>query len=45
MTGAQSASFNPANITPTNPSGLGSNWCGATFIAKLSVDLTLANLK
>ena len=45
LTGAQSARFNPANITPTNPSGLGSNWCGATFIAKLSVDLTLADLK
>ena len=33
------------NVTAINPSGLGSNWCGATFIAKLSVDLTAANLK
>ena len=45
LTGAHTASYDPANISPTNPSGLGSNWCGATFIAKLSVDLTLANLK
>jgi len=33
------------NVTAINPLGLGSNWCGATFIAKLSVDLTAANLK
>ena len=31
--------------TPINPGGPGSNWCGATFIAKLSVDLTKDNLK
>jgi len=31
--------------TAINPGGPGSNWCGATFIAKLSVDLTAANLK
>jgi uncharacterized protein (TIGR02001 family) len=28
------------NVTPINPGGAGSNWCGATGIAKLSVDLT-----
>jgi hypothetical protein len=33
------------NVTPINPSGLGSNWCGARFIAKLSADLTLGSLK
>jgi uncharacterized protein (TIGR02001 family) len=33
------------NVTPINPGGAGSNWCGATFIAKISVDLTSANLK
>jgi hypothetical protein len=33
-----------ANVTAIN-AGPGSNWCGATFIAKLSVDLTSANLK
>jgi uncharacterized protein (TIGR02001 family) len=35
-----------ANVTPINPTGVGSNWCGATGIAKLSVDLTaMTNLK
>ncbi|HVV42366.1 MAG TPA: TorF family putative porin [Nitrobacter sp.] len=34
------------NITSINPSGAGSNWCGSTFIAKLSADLTaMSNLK
>jgi uncharacterized protein (TIGR02001 family) len=34
------------NVTPINPSGVGSNWCGAAGIAKLSVDLTaMTNLK
>jgi hypothetical protein len=28
-------------FSATNPSGLVSNWCGATFVAKLSADLTL----
>ena len=28
-----------------NGAGLQSSWCGSTFIAKLSADLTLANLK
>jgi len=28
------------NITPINPGGAGSNWCGAAGIAKLSFDLT-----
>ena len=33
------------NVTPINPTGVGSNWCGSTFIAKLSADLTLGSLK
>jgi len=33
------------NVTAINPSGLGSRWCGAAFIAKLSADLTLGSLK
>jgi len=34
------------NVTPINPTGAGSGWCGAAFIAKLSADLTAsANLK
>jgi uncharacterized protein (TIGR02001 family) len=33
-------------VTPINPSGVGSNWCGAAGIVKLSADLTaLTNLK
>jgi uncharacterized protein (TIGR02001 family) len=38
--------FSPGNVTAINPApGFGSSWCGATFLAKLSADLTLANLK
>jgi hypothetical protein len=34
------------NVTPINPLGTGSNWCGAAGIAKLSADLTaMTNLK
>jgi uncharacterized protein (TIGR02001 family) len=34
------------SVSSINPSGVGSNWCGAAGIAKLSVDLTaMANLK
>jgi len=33
------------DVTPINPAGGGSNWCGARFIAKLSADLTLGSLK
>jgi len=35
-----------ANVTPINPSGVGSNWCGARFVARLSADLTVnTNIK
>jgi hypothetical protein len=44
FTSAQSAS-GTTNVTAINPGGAGSNWCGAAFIAKFSVDLTLASLK
>jgi uncharacterized protein (TIGR02001 family) len=38
--------FSPSFITPTNPGGFGSNWCGATGVVKLSADLTaMTNLK
>jgi hypothetical protein len=30
---------------PINPGGFQSNWCGATFVAKLSTSLTLGSLK
>jgi len=32
-------------VTPINPSGVGSNWCGARFTARLSADITGANFK
>jgi len=39
------AKFN-GSFSSINPSGVGSNWCGATGIAKLSFDMTaLSNLK
>ena len=33
------------NITAINPGGLGSNWCRAAFVAKLTTSLTLGSLK
>jgi len=44
FTSAQNARFD-GSFTAINPFGFGTNWCGGTFIAKLSVDLTAANLK
>ena len=45
FTSAYNASGN-TNVTPINPLGTGSNWCGNAGIAKLSFDLTAAsNLK
>lgn len=46
LTSDFTATFSPGNITSTNPSGLGSDWCGATFVVKASFDLTAeTNLK
>jgi uncharacterized protein (TIGR02001 family) len=44
FTSAQNARFD-GSFTSINPGGFGTNWCSATFIAKLSVDLTKDNLK
>jgi len=45
FTSDQTATFN-GSFTPINPTGFGSKWCGAAFVAKLSVDLTVnSNLK
>ncbi|HEX4408754.1 MAG TPA: TorF family putative porin [Xanthobacteraceae bacterium] len=33
------------NVTAINPGGAGSNWCSATFIAKLSFATNLSNIK
>ena len=35
----------PSNVTTQNPDGLGSNWCGAAYIAKLSFAANLSGLK
>ena len=47
FTSAQTATFSTANITAQNPDGLGTNWCSAAFIAKLSASdrLSTSNLK
>jgi uncharacterized protein (TIGR02001 family) len=45
FTSDQTATFGVGNITAQNPNGLGSNWCGADFVAKLSVAFGLAALK
>ncbi len=38
--------FSPTFITPINPGGFGSNWCGAAGVVKFSADLTaMTNLK
>jgi hypothetical protein len=44
FTSAQNARLD-GSFTAINPTGMGTNWCGATFIAKFSVDLTKDNLK
>jgi hypothetical protein len=46
FTGDHTAVINASAISPTNPVGLASNWCGSTFVARLSADLTInTNLK
>lgn len=45
FTSDQTASPSPANVTAINPTGNGSNWCGAALIAKLSIATTIDALK
>ena len=45
FTSDHTATFGAGNITPQNPGGLGSTWCGADFVAKLSIAFGLAALK
>jgi len=46
FTSAQNASFSPGNITAQNPTGLGTNWCSAAFVAKLTASIDVdTNLK
>jgi hypothetical protein len=43
FTSSQNATFSPANITVQNPNGLGTNWCSAAFVAKLTATLDFAS--
>jgi Bacterial protein of unknown function (Gcw_chp) len=45
FTSASNSSFSASNVTSQNPNGLGSNWCGAAYIAKLSFAVNLSGLK
>jgi hypothetical protein len=45
LTGDHTATFNVANISAINPSGLGSNWCRSAFIVSLKADVTAKDLK
>jgi len=45
LTGDHTATFDASNITSINPGGMGSKWCSASFVAKLSVDTTLSAIK
>jgi uncharacterized protein (TIGR02001 family) len=45
FTSDQTASLGAGNVTAQNPGGLGSNWCGAAFIAKLSIATSLSAIK
>ena len=45
FTSASNSSFATSNVTTQNPDGLGSNWCGAAYIAKLSFAANLSGLK
>jgi hypothetical protein len=45
FTSDHTATFNPSAVTPTNPGGFESNWCSATFIAKLSFATNLSSIK
>jgi hypothetical protein len=45
FTSDHTATFD-GSFSPINPSGVGSDWCGARFVARLSADLTVnTNLK
>jgi hypothetical protein len=45
FTSDHTATFDPGSVTAQNPGGLASNWCDATFIAKLSFATNLSNIK
>jgi hypothetical protein len=41
LTSDHTATFSSANITAINPGGMGSKWCSAAFVGKLSFDTTI----
>jgi hypothetical protein len=45
FTSDHTATFSTSNITSQNPGGLGSNWCDAAFVAKLSFATNLSSIK
>jgi uncharacterized protein (TIGR02001 family) len=45
FTSASNTTFSAGNISTQNPTGLGSNWCGAAYIAKLSFATNLSGIK
>jgi hypothetical protein len=45
FTSASNSSFATSNVTSQNTDGLGSNWCSAAYIAKLSFATNLSGLK
>jgi hypothetical protein len=45
FTSASNSTFSAGNLTAQNPTGLGSNWCSAAYIAKLSFATNLSGLK
>ncbi len=45
FTGDQTAAFSAGAVTAINPTGNASDWCGADFVAKLSIATTLSALK
>jgi hypothetical protein len=45
FTSDHTATFAPGNVTPQNPNGLGSTWCSAAAVAKLSIATNLSGIK
>jgi uncharacterized protein (TIGR02001 family) len=45
FTSASNSTASPGNVTSQNADGLGSNWCSAAYIAKLSFAVNLSGLK
>ena len=45
FTSASNSAFAASNVSTINTGGLGSNWCSAAYIAKLSFATNLSGLK